>query len=686
MIFSGSKKNKREKDEKIRVFFCLFSACGPQKPDKDVRFFPPHFIPFFVSVIMSEGGDDDEFYYQCRNGVAENETCPFLCVGLSDCSSCECAVVPTEGGGPGGSAVDVLLCLLPVAFLVGVTLMPKPLPTTKSLPLAAFLMFLVRLMYLQNDPLLTCASVILGFHEALTPLSIMAGAITLFETMEATNCMAFMIQEIKRLTDGHPVTELMLIFCFAYMVEGASGFGTPVALGAPMLVSIGYPAKKSVVLLLLMNTFATVWGAVGTPIWFGFGELDLTDDELVTISTKSGISLAISAYFLVPFIFSLVLPWEVLRQNALYMLLGLSACVLPGMGISFVSYEFPSLIGGLIGCTINALLIYFKVGIAPYDPDEHVSFQPESPQRTSEKEGFSIGLEDEKEINLQENRDRDMTMFSQEGEEVIEYQSNNSYAFDLFARTFPLWGSVILLILTRVEQIRIKSALKSTSPNLKIPLGTWGTFRISPSLVLQLQNILNYPDLNWVYESLYVPFLLPFVFISLITMCIFHKEMVKNPLSIGRIVATRLKNPALALMGALVLVQLMITGDNTAPANIIGTVLSDALGKGFIAISGLLGVLGSFFSGSTTVSNLTFGEIQRIAAETIGISTTTMLSIQATGGSAGNGLCLNNIIAACAVVNLAVPEGEIVKKTWIFVFSIVVISTLVNLAYYFAFD
>eukprot|EP00008_Paramoeba_atlantica_P014605 CAMPEP_0201496482 /NCGR_PEP_ID=MMETSP0151_2-20130828/60047_1 /ASSEMBLY_ACC=CAM_ASM_000257 /TAXON_ID=200890 /ORGANISM="Paramoeba atlantica, Strain 621/1 / CCAP 1560/9" /LENGTH=160 /DNA_ID=CAMNT_0047886337 /DNA_START=40 /DNA_END=519 /DNA_ORIENTATION=+ len=160
-------------------------------------------------------------------------------------------------------------------------------------------------------------------------------------------------------------------------------------------------------------------------------------------------------------------------------------------------------------------------------------------------------------------------------------------------------------------------------------------------------------------------------------MCIFHKEMVKNPLSIGRIVATRLKNPALALMGALVLVQLMITGDNTAPANIIGTVLSDALGKGFIAISGLLGVLGSFFSGSTTVSNLTFGEIQRIAAETIGISTTTMLSIQATGGSAGNGLCLNNIIAACAVVNLAVPEGEIVKKTWIFVFSIVVISTLV---------
>jgi hypothetical protein len=35
----------------------------------------------------------------------------------------------------------------------------------------------------------TCAAVVLGFHEALTPITIMAGAITLFETMEATLCL-----------------------------------------------------------------------------------------------------------------------------------------------------------------------------------------------------------------------------------------------------------------------------------------------------------------------------------------------------------------------------------------------------------------------------------------------------------------------------------------------------------------
>ena len=65
-------------------------------------------------------------------------------------------------------------------------------------------------MYLGSNPILTSACVILGVHEAITPLSIMAGAITLFEAMESTKCMPYMMREIKALTAGHPIAELML--------------------------------------------------------------------------------------------------------------------------------------------------------------------------------------------------------------------------------------------------------------------------------------------------------------------------------------------------------------------------------------------------------------------------------------------------------------------------------------------
>ena len=151
---------------------------------------------------------DEDFGYQCVDSI--DVSCAETCVSLEACQACDCAVVLVDGAGPWGNFMDVFFCLLPVIFLIWATLKKQPLPTTTSLPTAAFFMYLVRLMYLKSDPLLTNAAVILGFHEALTPLSIMAGAITLFETMEATYCLPYMMREIKVLTAGHPIAELML--------------------------------------------------------------------------------------------------------------------------------------------------------------------------------------------------------------------------------------------------------------------------------------------------------------------------------------------------------------------------------------------------------------------------------------------------------------------------------------------
>jgi hypothetical protein len=166
-----------------------------------------------------------DFSYVCQNPDSV-DSCAASCVGLEACQHCQCAVVQEEAGGPWGDVMDVLFCLLPIIFLIIVTVKPNPWSTTSSLPTAALLMFLVRVMYLGSDPLLSSACVVLGVHEALTPLSIMAGAICLFETMESTYCMPYIMREMKSLTKGHAVAEAMLIFCFAQMIEGASGFGT----------------------------------------------------------------------------------------------------------------------------------------------------------------------------------------------------------------------------------------------------------------------------------------------------------------------------------------------------------------------------------------------------------------------------------------------------------------------------
>jgi hypothetical protein len=148
------------------------------------------------------------FEYICED--PSKVDCAEECVGLDACEDCKCAVLEENGSGPWGNFMDLFFCLLPILFLVVVTIKPNPIPTTKSLPTAAFMMYLVRLMYLGSDPLLTSASVILGFHEAITPLSIMAGAIALFESMEATYCLPYMMREMKALTEGHPIADSML--------------------------------------------------------------------------------------------------------------------------------------------------------------------------------------------------------------------------------------------------------------------------------------------------------------------------------------------------------------------------------------------------------------------------------------------------------------------------------------------
>jgi hypothetical protein len=165
----------------------------------------------------------------CGNGTFWDETCTETCISLSACQLCPCSATISNvmdendeedmdmgsGGGPWGSVMDVLLCLGPILFLIIVTVKPhNPFPTTTSLPLAAIMMYLVRLMYLQSDPIQTHAAVLLGIHEAFTPLSIMGGAIALFESMECTYCLPYMMREMKALTQGHAVAELMLYVTF----------------------------------------------------------------------------------------------------------------------------------------------------------------------------------------------------------------------------------------------------------------------------------------------------------------------------------------------------------------------------------------------------------------------------------------------------------------------------------------
>ncbi len=95
----------------------------------------------------------------------------------------------------------------------------------------------------------------------------------------------------------------------------------------------------------------------------------------------------------------------------------------------------------------------------------------------------------------------------------------------------------------------------------------------------------------------------------------------------------------------------------------MGNALAGAAGGAWVYLAPFLGALGSFFSGSATISNLTFGGIQASVAAETGTSTSTLLALQSGGAAMGNMICIHNIVAVCAVLGLVNREGEILKRT-----------------------
>ena len=95
----------------------------------------------------------------------------------------------------------------------------------------------------------------------------------------------------------------------------------------------------------------------------------------------------------------------------------------------------------------------------------------------------------------------------------------------------------------------------------------------------------------------------------------------------------------------------------------IGRTFAEITGDHWQYFAAYLGALGSFFSGSCTVSNLTFGGIQEAIANSVGLNTVKILALQSVGGAMGNMVCINNIVAVCMILGIYNQEGAILKKT-----------------------
>jgi L-lactate permease len=102
----------------------------------------------------------------------------------------------------------------------------------------------------------------------------------------------------------------------------------------------------------------------------------------------------------------------------------------------------------------------------------------------------------------------------------------------LILRTMPIWLTVFILLLTRIEPVGLRSRLVDPEPNFDLHFGYFLKFELSASLVVRVSEFFNFDDsssdhkgLSWTYELLYIPFLFPFVVASLVTLLVFKRSL-----------------------------------------------------------------------------------------------------------------------------------------------------------------
>ncbi len=523
---------------------------------------------------------------------------------------------------------QLVFSYLPIILLIWLLTKRNSMASSKALPLTALVTYLIVLIIFRHDALLVHATVLEGLLVAWTPILIIAGAIFLFRTMEATGSLSTIRLWLNHISDNKIAQLMMVGWAFPFLIEGASGFGTPAAIAAPILVGLGFPPVRIAILVLVMNTIPVSFGAVGTPTWFGFSAIELSQTEMLTIGFKSAIVHSVAALVIPVIALAFVVKPKSLVKNWLFILLSILLTVVPFLVIARFSYEFPSLIGGFIGLLFTVILAKFRIGISPGEVELH------------EPSGKSELLHDN-------------------GEDVSS--SEKPGIKELLKASFPLWGTILILILTRIPELGIKPLLISETPAIHLDLGSLGELSLSASLVIGLERIFH-TAVEWTHSILYVPSVLPFVLVSLLTFLLYRKKT-NRVRTVFHETVEQMKGPTLALLGALVFVGLMMMGGEHSAVTLIGKSMADLTGQSWQYFASYLGALGSFFSGSATISNLTFGGIQDSIAQALHLNRNTILALQSTGAAIGNMVCINNIVAVASVLALGNKEGYILKRT-----------------------
>jgi lactate permease len=573
--------------------------------------------------------------------------------------------------------LSTIVAMLPLAALLGLLAGAGwSAHAAAGAGLAAALAIAVGIVGMPADAALAAA--LHGAAFGLFPIGwIIVTAMFLYQLTLEAGALEIMKRSVTRLSADHRMQALLIAFSFGAFLEGAAGFGAPVAISAALLTGAGFPALEAACLALIANTAPVAFGALGTPI---ITLAKVTGLEEHAISQMAGRQL--------PF-FSLLVPaWMVATMAGWRGLLAVWPAVIV-CGGSFAVMQFlmanyvgAALVDVVAGITSLVTLAGFLRWWQPLECWQHGTEHPPS----GEKRGQAPAALKPDAAAFPKRAPQEPVPFSSDSARAIAW-AWAPWAF-LSVAVF-CWG--LPAVKATLEgrpwpEPHPTSQHAHTSPRRE-PGDTLPTIAVAttppPASLPLLPKSLVAPELPVPRLDGRVAKVPPatrepleieraiyrFNWLSAAGTGILAAALIAVPwLGISwRRAATiwweNLRRLSLSLLTIALMLALAFVTRYSGTDVTLGLALTRS-GWLYPVFSALLGWLGVALTGSDTSSNAMFGSLQRVTAEQLGLNPLLICTANSTGGVMGKMIDAQSIVVSATATGVHRQEGTILRRVF----------------------
>jgi lactate permease len=477
-----------------------------------------------------------------------------------------------------------------------------------------------------------------GAFGLLKIVWIVIAAVFLYDISVETGQFEIMKHSVAAITPDRRLQLLLVAFCFGAFIEGAAGFGAPVAIAGAFMIGLGFRPFQAAALNLIANTAPVAWGSIGTPVHTLAAVTALPEADL---NAMIGRILPITAVIVPFWLVRTMVSWsETLEVLPAILVVGFSFASMQWFWANHMDSNLVDIAAGITA--MIATLLFLRV------------WQPKRIWRFEEERAEDAAKLARKEVAIQHT-----------GAQIAKAWM----PFAILSLFVLLWGLPT-----------IKTAMgKATTPAFakggwEVPYLHKAVSRAQPVVAKPTPENAKF-DFNWltaVGTGCFLAAVLSGFLLGL------------GPGKIFRIFGRTLFRLRFAIIAMTCMLGLGYVTRYSGMDAVLGLAFTRT-GWLFPFFGTYIGWLGVALTGSDTSSNALFGSLQRITAEQLHLSPILMCATNSAGGVMGKMVDAQSICIATAATNQVGQEGNIFRFVFWHSVALAAIVGVIVMLYAYAF-